>query len=84
MSATDNTWCRMLFGSLADGGIWGVPRSGLVFTKKADRLVLTSAMPHDPAMPLTEDELREYQDDDFEVIRSHFNQAGITVEKEVP
>lgn len=75
-------WCRNLFESLREGGIWTVPRSGLVFTRKADRLVLTEAMPYDRSMPITEAQMQEQQDSDFDSIRDHFAAAGITVETE--
>jgi len=37
-------WCRNLVNTLRDRGMWGIPRSGLVFQidKKKNRLVLTS------------------------------------------
>jgi hypothetical protein len=35
-------WCRSLVASMKDNGIWGIPRSGIVFKidKAAKRLVL--------------------------------------------
>lgn len=76
-------WCKQLFNSLTDGGVWAVPRSGVVFTRRGDRLVLTAAMPHDPAMPIDADQLRRQQDGDFNAIQQHFGAAGITVEREI-
>lgn len=35
-----SAWCRNLFGSLAEQGVWGVPRSGLTFQRRGDKLVL--------------------------------------------
>jgi hypothetical protein len=78
----DANWCRHMFAMLAENGVWGVPRSGLLFKKQADlTLVLFDKLPHDPAMPLTEDELLELQDVDYTIIREKFEAAGITVRK---
>lgn len=79
----DVLWCRRTFESLRDGGLWGIPRSGLVFTKRGDLFVLTEEMPYDPAMPITEAELREQQADEFRSVRRHFAAAGITVVREI-
>jgi hypothetical protein len=74
-------WCRNLFDGLAEGGIWGIPRSGLIFTRLGDKLVLTAAMPWDPAMPITEAQLAEQQNGEFEAVRENFAAAGVTVER---
>lgn len=76
-------WCRKLFAQLRDGGSWGIPRSGLVFRKHGDVLVLAARMPHDPAMPVTPEQLVAQQDADYEGTRRHFAEAGITVRSEV-
>lgn len=76
-------WCRKLFSNLADRGSWGIPRSGLVFQKQGDELVLTARMPHDPAMPVTAEQLVEQQNADFEGTRRHFAEAGVTVRSAV-
>jgi hypothetical protein len=76
-------WCRQLFDSLTDDGKWGVPRSGLIFTKRGDKLVLTQQLPWLEGMPLTKEELENYQQNDFETTKSHFAAAGIPVEKEL-
>ena len=72
-------WSKQHFAMLADGGTWAVPRSGLVFQRRGDMLVLVEKMPHDPAMPLSEAELSDYQDEDFKAIKEHFEAAGIPV-----
>ena len=79
----DVAWCRRLFERLNDGGTWAIPRSGLVFTKRGGVFVLTAEMPHDPAMPITEAELREQQADEFRETRRHFEEAGILVVREI-
>lgn len=69
-------WSRKLFAMLAEGGSWGVPRSGLFFRKRGNTLELAERMPHDPAMPLSAAELAEQQDRDFEGVKRHFEAAG--------
>ena len=82
-------WCRVHFAHMRDGGVWAVPRSGLLFTRKGDELELTARMPFTDELQAAADEgldvpadeatLRAYQDDDFLMIQRHFKQAGITV-----
>lgn len=79
MTTPHATWCRQLFASLKDGGTWGVPRSGLIFTKRGNTFILTTIMPHHPLMPITPEQLREQQDDEYDQIKSHFEAAGIQV-----
>ena len=76
-------WCRRHFDMLADGGKWGIPRSGLVFQRRGDRLVLIALMPWDPSMEgrITREQLDEQQADEYEQNRRHFEAAGITVER---
>jgi hypothetical protein len=77
-------WCRQMMRTLAMGGVWGIPRSGLIFTKRAaDTLALTARMPNDPAMPMTAEELVEYQDGDFEATKEEFAVAGFKVISEI-
>lgn len=73
-----------MFNLLADGGVWAIPRSGLVFTRKGDKLVLTEVMPHDPGMPMSAAELLTYQQEDYAENVRQFGLAGITMESEVP
>lgn len=75
-------WCLNLFNTLAEGGVWGVPRSGLIFTRRKGQLVLTALMPHDGAMPMLADELTEYQRTDYARIKREFLKAGIDVVEE--
>ena len=79
-------WCGRHFAMLREGGLWAVPRSGLVFAKRAGRFVLVKAMPWEPAMAgtLTAEQLREWQEVDFQDIRVHFGAAGIDVVREDP
>jgi hypothetical protein len=75
-------WSRRHFATMRDGGVWAVPRSGMIYTKRGNELVLTARMPHDPAMPCSAAELDRSQRDDFESIKKHFAAAGITVKWE--
>lgn len=72
-------WSRQMFRTLREGGKWGVPRSGIIFTKRGDRLEATDAMPHDPAMPISPTRLRRQQRHEFLSIKKHFEAAGVTV-----
>jgi hypothetical protein len=74
-------WCRQMWSMMADLGTWGVPRSGLIFQKVAEKskLVLINMMPHDPSMPMSAEELREYQRSDFNVIREQFAKIDVHV-----
>lgn len=63
-------WCRNLFAMLNDGGVWAVPRSGLVFRKQDGALVLQARLAG--TFPVD-------QATDFDCIRSHFEAAGIKV-----
>jgi hypothetical protein len=82
MNPSHVEWCRRLFASLKEGGVWGLPASGLIFMKRGKDLVLTARMPHTAKMPLTAEELQQQQDDLLELTRQHFGAAGVTVREE--
>lgn len=67
-------WCRNQLRMLADGGIWVVPRSGLEFTRRGNRLVLTGMFPGDYE--------QVEQEADLILIQEQFRLAGITVSDE--
>lgn len=72
-------WSRRMFAALRVGGVWGVPRSGLIFTRTGEKtLALTSVMPHDRAMPVTPRQLFQQQAGDYREIQRHMKSAGIT------
>lgn len=75
------TWCGNLFRSLNDKGVWAVPRSGLLFQRQGDVLVLVDRMPHIAEMPVTADELVAAQDAEFDAIQRHFAAVSVTVTK---
>lgn len=83
MDEQDVLWSKKFFSTMADGAIWGVPRSGLIFTKKGDCLVLKDRMPFDPSMPCMKDDFVSFQEDDYLTIKAHFEAAGIKVEKDL-
>jgi hypothetical protein len=68
MSHADILWCRSHFALLEDGGRWGIPRSGIIFQRRGETLVLVA-----PDI-LSSDQLGEYED-----VKQHFEAAGITV-----
>lgn len=71
MKESDVEWCRFIWRSLKDGGVWMVPRSGLVFTKRdPDVFILTER-----------DQIyeRSMQEADFRAIRAHFAEIGVDV-----
>lgn len=88
-AASDRAWCRELFAGLRVGGVWAVPRSGLVFRRDAGELVLVDRMPWTDELqeaaavgldvPKSEQELSAYQDLDYRLIRDRFAGAGIRV-----
>jgi hypothetical protein len=73
-------WSRELFDMLAQDGTWGVPRSGLIFRKAGETLVLIARLPHNMSSPeLSGEALREKQQEDVDLITKHFGEAGILV-----
>ena len=72
-------WSRRHFATMKDGGVWGVPRSGLIFQRRDGELVLIDRMPHTEEMPVTPEQLAEQQRSDIAVITAHFGAAGIVV-----
>ena len=74
-------WCAMHFALMREGGVWAVPRSGLLFRKEGGRLVLFAEMPWMLEMEgvITRAQLREQQDEEFRANREHFAAAGIEV-----
>jgi hypothetical protein len=75
-------WSRKTFDSLNEGGVWGIPRSGLMFRRRGDTLVLFEAMPWSEGMPITGTQLIEQQESDYRAVKRHFEAAGITVIRE--
>jgi hypothetical protein len=74
-------WSRSLFGHIADGGVWGVPRSGLLFKREGFTLKLIGIMPWEEGMPISAEELEAQQTIEYEDIKRHFEAAGVMVTK---
>lgn len=74
-------WSRRHFALMAEGGVWGIPRSGLCFRKEAGRLVLFAAMPWEESMAevISAEELAEQQASEYEAVSKAFSAAGIEV-----
>jgi hypothetical protein len=75
-------WCRRLFYMIRVGGVWGVPRSGLIFTRTDETtLTLTDRMPYMAGMEslLTPAELDEQQAEEYAACAEYFRAAGVTV-----
>ncbi len=73
-------WCRMQVDILRIGGIWAIPRSGLVFTRTGeDELTLTERMPWMPEMQgvITVDQLAEQQQEEYNETARHMLAAGV-------
>lgn len=81
-------WSKRLAASVKVGGVWGVPRSGLIMRRTATGFELDSVMPFTPEMaaeanrgadvPPTAGKLLEYQESDFECMRLRFTAGGLT------
>jgi hypothetical protein len=75
-------WCANTFNLIRHGGVWGIPRTGLIFTRTGENeLTLTARMPYMDGMEelLTPEQLDEQQQSDYEGTRIHMEAAGITV-----
>jgi hypothetical protein len=74
-------WASNLWNMISDGGIWGVPRCGLMYRKEeaAMQLVLFARMPWEEDMPGTPEALLSYQDQDHAGIRDMFAAIGVEV-----
>jgi len=79
-SEASKTWFRNMYHMLNEGGRWGVPRSGLMFQKRAGKFICTERLPHIAVMTLTPEQWRDQQDWDFNGVRECFAAIGITVE----
>jgi hypothetical protein len=77
------TWCRSIFEKLADDGLWGIPRTGMVFRKNeiAKALVWVGSFPPEQSFGLPADLARA---NEYLVTRDAFAKAGISVEVSRP
>ena len=74
-----NPWYRALYDHLPEGGLWIIPRSGMVFRKQDDGFVWVGTIPcNDPLYRMAPDFAR---DAEYEAAREHFGEADIVVMK---
>ena len=73
------SWSQATFNLLAEGGVWGIPRCGLLFQKRNGELVLIDRMPWVEAMPITAERLRKQQDEEYSAVKLNFEKTGIPV-----
>jgi hypothetical protein len=72
-------WCRDLFARIRPGGLWGIPRTGLVFRKTGPVLLWVGNVPPDIRLHLTPiDEAREAE---FKDQVDYFGAAGVHVQR---
>jgi hypothetical protein len=90
MNPEEVRWSRNFFNLLKLNAVWAVPRSGLMFRKVSlFELALDNVMPwsegmgqgwrHGLDVPPNKEELRKFQQMDFETIASRFRAAGVDV-----
>jgi len=74
-------WCRDHYDLLSPGGTWIVPRSGLVFQKSMSseerKLILIEKINTNSSK-----RFKQYQNEDFLLIKEKFGLAGIEVVRE--
>jgi hypothetical protein len=83
---SDILWCQRTFALMDLGGIWGIPRCGLIFRKESASpplLKLVGVLPHAVEMPMSAEELLAFQREELAVTKRAFKEAGITIEGEV-
>jgi len=80
MSSDDHIqWCKNIMSMLRDNGVWGVPRSGLTFTKRGDTLVLTKRSGVPPDVRVVDHVWAHQQEEEFAAVKKHFGAAGFKV-----
>jgi hypothetical protein len=77
----DVAWLARQWDMVRDGGVWAIPRSGIVLQKDEPgrRWIVSARMPHMEGMPVTAEELREQQDAELEGIAARYEVVGIAV-----
>ena len=81
-NAASIAWCKQYFAMLADGGVWAIKRSGLIFQRRGDRLVYFQRMPWLEEMEgtITPEQLDAQQRREYDINKKFFAAAGIAVE----
>lgn len=77
MRPQDIDWSSNLFKRLTEGGVWALPRSGLIFKKSGNTLYLVERLPAPAEHPARR--WLEYQQADFDAVKQHMEAAGIEV-----
>jgi len=77
-------FARGIWDKLADGGVWGIPRCGLVYRKDAEakELVLIMRMPWFEGLSASEQQLLDSQEHDHAGIIDMFDAIGVGVREE--
>jgi len=70
-------WCREMFAAMSYGGVWGVPRTGLIFRKTGKVLLWVGVMP--PKLNIPRDELGAAREREFETTLTHFSTGGVAM-----
>lgn len=81
-NAASIAWSKKQFALLAENGAWAIPRSGMIFTRRGNKLVLTSRMPYQEEMPISAEKLADQQRREYLLCKRHFAAAGIQIEDE--
>jgi hypothetical protein len=82
-------WTKHFFWLLGNGGVWGVPGSGLIFQRDGDSLALVHRATFEEfsdqhtqvkvKLPNTNQQLQSWQERDLSAIKKRFSAAGIKV-----
>lgn len=78
ISPSNVEWARDLFNSLADGGRWQIPATGLIYQRRGDRLVLIQRLEQN-ATGISGQRLTTRQNEQHQETIRHFAVAGIFV-----
>lgn len=88
MKQSDIDWSKHQWQLLAVGGVWGIPSGGMIMVKNATGFELHDIMPYTDEMaagaamgmdvPQSAEVLKEFQRSQFELMRRHFEAAGLT------
>jgi hypothetical protein len=79
MEAEHVEWCRRTWSLMRDGGVWGIPRTGLLFKKLEAEKTLMLIDRFVPVIEEARPGWRELQEEDLEACREHFAVIGVEV-----
>ena len=74
-----DSWYRLLYNKLPEGGLWIIPRSGMVFRKQDNGFVWVGTIPCDD--PLYRMAPHFARDAEYETAREYFAKSDIVVMK---